>query len=70
MKAIITSLLGAYQAVTTTMYAYNEATGDIYSYVAVPSGAAGVDWAWIAGALAFLICLWSVFRLIGVFLRG
>lgn len=52
------------------MYAYNEATGELYSFVAVPGGAAGVDWAWIAGALAFLICLWSIFRLIGVFLRG
>lgn len=68
MKLLITRLLGSYEAVTTEMYAFNTTTNEVYAFTAVPDGLAGVDWAWIAGALAFLICLYCVFRLVGVFL--
>ena len=35
----------------------------------VASGAAGVDWAWIAGVALFAIVLYSLFRLLGVFFK-
>lgn len=62
MKGIVLSLFGSYEPVTTL------ASDGVTEIVA--SGFAGVDWPWLVGAGLFAICLYSVFRLVGVLLRG
>ena len=65
MRAIIESILGVYTAVETEIYIDATTT-----YSRVADGIAGVDWPWVIGAVAFLLCLYSFFRLLGVLLRG
>lgn len=59
MRDLIITLFGEYSPVT---YEVSEGVQ------AVASGAAGIDWTWIAGVLLFAIVLWSFFRLVGVLL--
>lgn len=71
MKEIITALFGEYVPVMTDMPITEVVNGvevtNVYSVVA--SGAAGLDWSWIAGVALFAIVLWSLFRLLGVFFK-
>lgn len=67
MKELITTLFGTYTPVTCdAVYTYVvEGQTYIDYYDVVASGAAGLDWPWIMGAVLFAICLWSLFRIIG-----
>lgn len=65
MKELITRLFGAYTPIAST-----EVLPSGETIETVVSGAAGIDWAWLAGVVLFTVCLWSVFRLIGVVLHG
>lgn len=51
-----------------------EYTPNVYTVDAdvsiIASGAAGVDWVWVAAAAMLLLGVWAGFRLIGVFLGG
>lgn len=71
MKEIIVSIFGEYVPVMTDMPVVEVIDGvestTVYSVVA--SGAAGLDWSWIAGVALFAIVLWSLFRLLGVFFK-
>lgn len=71
MKDLIISIFGEYQPVTTQVLSPYTVDGvteyEILDVVA--SGAAGVDWAWIAGVVLFGIVLYSLFRLLGVFFK-
>lgn len=60
MKDLIIDLFGEYIPVTST----------VDGVEVVASGAAGVDWAWVAGVFLFAIVLYSFMRLVGVLLRG
>lgn len=65
MVDFLQSVLGEYVPV---VYEYFDIALDQYHEV-IPSGMAGVDWPYIIGGLAFLIMLYSVFRIIGIFIE-
>ena len=71
MKDLIIRLFGEYQPVTTQELLPVMADGvtEYQMVEVVASGAAGVDWAWIAGVVLFAIVLYSLFRLLGVFFK-
>lgn len=60
MKDLIISIFGIYSPAVTLVDG---------SEIAL-SGAAGLDWPWLAGVFLFAIVLYSFFRLVGVLLRG
>ena len=59
MRELIESLFGVYTPPT-----YTKVVGDITSEV-IPSGAAGVDWPYVLGVLAFLLVLYCILRIFG-----
>lgn len=72
MRNLIIQLFGVYTPVTTTeVITITDAEGipQAISNTVVAAGAAGVDWAWIAGVVLFGIVLYSFFRLVGVFFK-
>ncbi len=71
LKALVVSLFGEYTPVTTKTPITQEVEGvptTIYIET-VAEGAAGVDYEWIAGVLTFSILLFSLMKLVGVFLK-
>ena len=68
MVTLIESIFGTYEAISYSVPVLDESGISGY-YDMIPSGAAGVDWMWIAGVLLFSIVLWSFFRLVGVLLK-
>lgn len=69
MSSIIERLFGTYVPVSypvTEMVwdSANEQFITVTNYV-TPSGAAGVNWSYVAGVMLFAITLYSLFRLIG-----
>lgn len=71
MKDLIISIFGEYVPVMTVMPVTEIINGEEFTtiYTVVASGAAGLDWSWIAGVALFGIVLWSLFRLLGVFFK-
>lgn len=72
MKSLITQLFGTYNPVSyfETITTTNVDGETVTSYAEViAAGAAGVDWAWVAGVALFAIVLWSFFRLVGLLLK-
>lgn len=61
LKQILLSILGDYSAIQVEMR-YTNSNGT-YSY----QREIQPDYVWIASAACFLLCLWSCFRLVGVF---
>lgn len=73
MKDLILTLFGTYDPVMTQeAVAVTSVDGvTVIEYVdVVASGFAGVDWPWVIGAFAFLLCLYSFFRIIGMIFKG
>ena len=70
MVDVITSVLGEYRRQTYTVEQY-DSNGDLIatSTEYVP-GLAGLDWAWITGALLFGLVLSAGFKLLGGFIRS
>lgn len=70
MVDVITSILGEYRRQTYTVEQY-DSNGDLIatSTEYVP-GLAGLDWAWIAGAIFFGLVLSAGFRLLGGLIRS
>ena len=69
MYAFLQSILGTYTPVTYShVWAqWDEATGqyiELYEDV-IPAGFAGVDWLYILSGLAFIVVIWSIFRILG-----
>ena len=64
MKDIVVQMFGTYTPVQTQT---TLADGTVISEVA--QGMAGVDWPWVIGALAFLLCLYSFFRILGMIFK-
>lgn len=65
MMAFIESILGPYEPVTYLVY---NAVTDSYDSV-IGNGFSGVNWLYVITGLAFLVMLYSVFRLIGIFVE-
>lgn len=64
-KALIESIFGTYEPVQYTHYWYDDTYNVVESADIIPSGAAGVDWPYVLGVLAFLVVLYCVLRIIG-----
>jgi len=71
-KSFLLSMFGSYEPVTYTVTNTVQIGEEVYTdtYEAIANGLAGVDWPWVMGALCFLICLYSFFRIIAMVLRG
>jgi len=54
LRSLLCDLLGEYSPV---VYAAD-------GIDVVPSGAAGVDWPWIASAALLILCVYSIFRIV------
>ena len=61
LKVLLTNLIGAYQPVVYQI------DGGLS---VIPSGMAGVDWAWLGALLLFMLTLYCVFRTVGVILNA
>lgn len=59
MRTLIESLFGVYTPPT-----YTEIVGETVQEV-IPFGAAGVDWPYVLGVLAFLLVLYCILRIFG-----
>lgn len=69
MKALIESIFGIYTPITYSHFVnvIDSSTGQTSTVLedVVPEGLAGCDWTYILGAVAFLIVLYGVLRIIG-----
>lgn len=63
----ISSVLGEYEPITYQVYRIAGDT-EVYDTV-VASGAAGVNWQYVLSAAFLIVCVWSVFRIIGSLLE-
>ena len=59
MRDLISTLFGSYTPPT-----YTETVGEVTREV-IPAGAAGVDWTYVLGVLAFLLVLYCILRIFG-----
>ena len=64
LTSAVTALLGTYTPRTQTVTAILS-DGSTVTYEEYVQGLAGVDWAWLSGAVLFTAFLWSVFVMIG-----
>lgn len=76
MRDLINNFFGNYVIPTyehTTTVTETTTDGSIitttYSDWINPSGLAGVDWAYVVGALVFLLMLWSVVKCVHILLK-
>lgn len=69
-KSFLLSMFGSYEPVSYTVFETVLVGEEVYtdSYEVIASGLAGVDWPWVIGALCFVICLYSFFRILGMVL--
>lgn len=70
MKEFLASILGEYVPVsyTVTEAVYDPETGMLISDTVsnvIPSGVAGVDWLYVLSGLAFILCIYCVFKFLG-----
>ena len=71
LKALVTSIFGEYTPITTTSVISQTVGNDTQQYLieTVASGAAGVDYEWIASVLLFAIMLFCLMKLLGGVLK-
>lgn len=69
MRDLIISIFGLYQPITyTSTETFYTTEGAVLSETVteyVAHGAAGVDWTYVLGVVAFLVVLYSILRIIG-----
>lgn len=68
LKGFVESIFGPYTPITTSLPVKETVNGSTVTNLidTVASGAAGVDYAWLAGVAIFCIVLFSFFRILGV----
>ena len=68
LRGFVETIFGPYTPVTTSVAVTETVDGSTVTNLidAVASGAAGVDYAWLAGVAIFCIVLFSFFRILGV----
>lgn len=59
MREFLISVLGEYSPVVF------ETVVDGASVSVIPSGLAGVDWLYVLTGVLLIVCVWSVFKLLG-----
>lgn len=69
-KSFLLSMFGSYEPVSYTVSNTVQVGEEVYTdvYDVIANGLAGVDWPWVMGALCFVICLYSFFRIVGMVL--
>lgn len=67
LKSMVTSIFGEYTPVTTTSVVSETVGNETHQYLVetVASGAAGVDYEWLAGVILFAIMLFCLMKLLG-----
>lgn len=70
MVDVITSILGEYRRQTYTVEQYDSSGDLIATSTEYVPGLAGLDWAWIAGAIFFGLVLSAGFKLLGGLIRS
>lgn len=69
MKEFLASILGTYSPVTYLheFAQWDDVTGQyiVMRENVIPNGLAGVDWLYVLAGLAFIVVIWSVFKLLG-----
>ena len=67
LKAVIRSIFGEYQPVTTTAVYTETVDGEVITSLVdvVAAGSAGVDWEYVSGVVLFSIMLFCMFKLLG-----
>jgi len=74
MKSLLISLIGSYEPVTYSakQVIYNPAIEDVEEITStvIASGLAGIDWSFVLAAVAFIVCIYCVFRIIGSVISG
>lgn len=68
IAAAVVSVFGEYQPITHTVTDHLS-DGTSVTYEQVVPGLAGVDWVWVSGVGIFALMLYSLFRLLGVFVK-
>lgn len=68
VSEVVVSVFGEYQPVTHTVTDHLS-DGSSVTYEQVVPGLAGVDWVWLSGVALFALMLYSLFRLLGVFMK-
>ena len=68
MRDVVVLVLGDYTPRTQTVTEYLS-DGTEVTYTEVIPGLAGLDWEWIGGAALFALALFSLFKIVGVFLK-
>ena len=71
LKALISSIFGEYTPITTTAVITETVGENVNQYLVetVASGAAGVDYEWLAGVFLFGILLFCLMKLLGGVLK-
>lgn len=69
MYAFLQSILGTYTPVTYLheFAQWDDVTGQyiVLRENVIPAGLAGVDWLYILSGVAFIVVIWSIFRILG-----
>lgn len=67
LKAVIRSIFGEYQPVTTTAVYTETVDGEVITSLVdvVAAGSAGVDWEYVSGVALFSMMLFCMFKLLG-----
>ena len=68
LASAVVSVFGEYQPITHTVTDHLS-DGSSVTYEQVVPGLAGVDWVWVSGVAIFALMLYSLFRLLGVFVK-
>lgn len=63
MRDFLQSVLGVYRPITYQTYQMVE--DELISVDVIPAGVAGVDWLYVLSGVAFILCVYAVFRILG-----
>lgn len=64
----LSAFLGEYSPVSYPVYAVADDV-EVVKYI-IPAGLAGVDWRFVFAGLLLLVCVYSVFRILGILIQG
>lgn len=63
MREFLQSVLGVYSPITYDTYQMIDEQMVVVDVI--PAGVAGVDWLYVLSGVAFILCVYSVFRILG-----
>lgn len=63
MREFLQSVLGVYHPITYETYQMIDEQMVVVDVI--PAGVAGVDWLYVLSGVAFILCVYAVFRILG-----